>query len=104
MKSPIVVDEHGSVLFFKSVKDAEKYLEPIDVRNNEYIAYDSEGRLLQLIATTPQITIKDGELRPLHAEALHQLLIQFFLRLGISEDHLKLASLQELVTRGLEYH
>ncbi len=47
---PIIVDNYGDVLVFKSVDDALVYLEPIDVLNNEYIAFDAEGRLLYQFA------------------------------------------------------
>jgi hypothetical protein len=43
METPIVVLESGDVLFFRSLSCAKRYLEPIDIRNDEYIAYDSEG-------------------------------------------------------------
>ena len=49
MKPPIIIDEHGDVEVYNSVEEAAMNLEAIDVENNEYIAYDSEGRLLRLI-------------------------------------------------------
>ena len=41
MLAPIVIDEHGDVSFYPDVALAARALEPIDVLNNEYIAYDS---------------------------------------------------------------
>ena len=41
MRPPIVIDEHGDISIFPSVEAAARYMEPIDVRNNEYVAYDS---------------------------------------------------------------
>jgi hypothetical protein len=48
MKLPIVVDNHGDILLFDTVEDAQVYLEPDDVKNHEYIAYDSEGKKVRL--------------------------------------------------------
>ena len=48
MKLPIFVYEHGDLNIFETVEDLENYLEPIDVENDEYIAYDGSGHLLKL--------------------------------------------------------
>ena len=61
MKPPIIVYENGDVSVFASVEDAEISLEPPDVESNRYVAYDSEGRLLRLIPTSPRIKIKSAE-------------------------------------------
>src|SRR5690606_19360688 len=47
-KTPIIVSENGDILVFPTVGEACAYLEPIDVKNGEYIAYDSDGQLLEL--------------------------------------------------------
>lgn len=39
-------------MFFRSVDDAERYLEPVDVRSGEYVAYDASGRRLGLEVRT----------------------------------------------------
>jgi hypothetical protein len=103
MKAPIIVNEHGNVMFFESVEAAERYLEPIDVENDEYVAYDGEGRLLRLVATSPRITIEDAEAAPAHAHVLRHLLLQFFPAIGIPQHQLETDSLHELVARGVEY-
>jgi len=103
MKPPIFVYENGDLTIFASVEDAETGLEPIDVENDIYTAYDSEGRLLQLIPTSPRITMKDGEKEPTHAEELRVILFEFLLYVGLSGDWLKGASLQELVAKASEY-
>ena len=47
MKPPIILGPETDILFFKSVKEAERYMEPIDVKSGEYpFVYDSEGYLL----------------------------------------------------------
>lgn len=48
MKLPIIISEHGDVSVFNTIEAAEQYLEAIDVKNNEYIAYDANGKLLNL--------------------------------------------------------
>ncbi len=46
MKLPIIIYEHGDILSFDSLAEACNYVEPIDVKNNEYIVYDSTGEIL----------------------------------------------------------
>jgi len=59
MRPPIVIDEHGDISLSPSVEAAARYIEPIDVRNNEYVVYDSTGYLLQLVPTEPVVSIPD---------------------------------------------
>ncbi len=47
MKAPIIVSENGSLSLFKTVQDAENYLEPIDIINQEYEIFDSDGKVLR---------------------------------------------------------
>lgn len=103
VKAPIIVDENGDVNIFESIEDAERYLEPTDVENNEYTAYDSQGRLLRLIATHPRITIESAELEPSHISQLHTILQRFLAYMGLSEAYLRNASSTELIKRLLEY-
>jgi len=45
----IVVEENGDLLLFRDIDSAERYLEPIDIRNEEYDqAFDASGRRLDL--------------------------------------------------------
>ncbi len=55
MKMPISVNENGDVTNFRSLLEAEKYLEPIDVERGEYIVTDGEGRELLLSVYTVEI-------------------------------------------------
>ena len=48
MKMPIIIDEHGDLMIFSSKNDACLYLEPVDVKNEEFLAYDSDGYVLPL--------------------------------------------------------
>jgi len=57
MRPPIVIDEHGDIDIFPSVEAAARYIEPIDVLNNEFVAYDSLGFLRHLDPTEPVVGI-----------------------------------------------
>jgi hypothetical protein len=48
MQLPIIVSEHGDLMVFRNEQELSSYLEPIDVKNGEYRAYDAKGRLLSL--------------------------------------------------------
>ena len=103
IKTPIIVDEHGTAMIFESLKDAELYLEPIDVRNGEYLAFDSDGRSLKLIPTTPEITIESDELEPQHQDHVRDLLIRLLSYAGVDSEVLKKKSLQDLVEACLPF-
>jgi hypothetical protein len=89
--TPVIVDERGDVLFFESVERAEGKLEAIDVRNEEYVAYDSEGRLLKLAIERSEtstffglgtnvldyVVVEGAEDRPNHAPQLPAVLVRF---------------------------
>jgi hypothetical protein len=58
VKPPIVVSEPGNIDLFKSVQEAERYLEPPNVEDGETIVHDSEGRRLSLeIVEEPSIKL-----------------------------------------------
>jgi hypothetical protein len=101
MKVPIIVVESGDILFFRSLSIAERYLEPIDVRNNEYIAYDSEGRSLRLIPCEHRVKIELAEEKSTDADKLKEALLAYFTRVGFAPDLLLRASLEELILEGL---
>lgn len=117
MKAPIIIDNSGDLLIFSSIEQAQQYLEPIDVHNKEYIAYDSEGRLLKLNVTREKsdlrrlptfadsgehITLQPAESEPLHAAELQSKLIQYFAQVGEARKWLRNATLAELVQKGVE--
>lgn len=82
MKPPVVIDENGNILIYRSVEEAATALEPIDVKNDEYIAYDSEGRLLTLETDNVNVMIYAKEHIPLHADELEMKLREFLFRIG----------------------
>lgn len=103
IKPPVIVDETGPIYIFESVEYAERYLEPIDVEDNRYVAFDSEGRLLRLLPTHPRISIEAAEEVPNHGEVVRELLIQFLKNCGSVDPNLSSLSLQELAKRSLAF-
>jgi hypothetical protein len=43
MKSPFVIYENGNLIFFANIKAMEGYIEAVDIKNNEYEFFDSNG-------------------------------------------------------------
>jgi len=98
------------------VEEAERYTEPIDVRNREYVAYDCEGCRLELRVEEESVTrwlglgktirehvrIVQAEDNPTHAEELKSLLLTFLQKLGSSPDLLHSASLQDLIAANIQ--
>jgi len=101
---------------FPTSEQAQAYLEPHGVRSHEYIAYDSEGRRLQLsverkkqtlftvlpIPPEEQVVVQSGEAEPTHREELREQLIRALSNMGEPVERLATASLDELVGKGLE--
>ena len=97
MQPPIIVSEHGEVVVFESIETAARGLEPIDVRNGEYIAYDSEGFLLTLVASEPRITISGRLDQPARPEELRQALVDFIESVDNGTEQTKPSSLVHLL-------
>ena len=106
MKPPIVLNESrelrrsGDVTFFSSVEDAAAYMEPVDVENNEYFAFDSTGLRLALKVAGDSVFIQPGESSPTHQGVLRGVLVDFYKRIGIYGPWCETADLNELVERG----
>jgi hypothetical protein len=100
MTPPIVVDENGDVSFYPSVEAAARALEPIDVKNNEYIAYDSEGFILQLAFSGPNVIITGHGSATPALGALTEVLQSFWERAATPAP--KAVSLNHLVTQSVE--
>jgi hypothetical protein len=104
MKPPLFFDNDGDVLTFESREAAEQYIEPIDVANNEYVGYDSEGRLLSLSVTKARkVSIQESETEPTHLDSLRRLLVSFLSRVEKSRDWLADTSLQDLFQAMMKY-
>ncbi|MDO8444575.1 MAG: hypothetical protein Q7T53_00470 [Deltaproteobacteria bacterium] len=116
MKPPIIVNDHGDISVFKTVADAENYLESPDVLAGQYVAYDSDGRLLKLnapkqkkygllwftIISIDKISISNGESQASHVEELKSILKDFLEYLGISKQWLEEASLNDLLAKCID--
>ena len=103
IEAPIIVEETGSTYIFDSIEVAESYLEPIDVEAERFVAFDSRGRLLRLLPTTPLITIEAAEEVPNHAEPVRELLIKFLYDCGSTDPNLSSLTLQQLVQKSLRF-
>jgi len=107
MELPIIVNESrdinrsGDIMFFRSEAAASRYLEAIDVENNEYVAFDAVGRLLNLRTIGSHVIIEEAESFPNHDKLLRALLIEFFERAGSNQGPFDTLSLSELVEIGL---
>lgn len=108
MKPPIIINESsridlsGDVGFYASVEAAQLDLEPIDVDNDEYFAFDSEGRRLRLSTDGRFVRIADGERNPKHQAILKIILADYFRRAGLEQRQYQGASLDELISIGVQ--
>lgn len=111
MRTPIFIDNNGDISVFTSVQDAENWIEPIDVLNSEYEAFDSDGRSLVLAVNKQQgfsslvqeiVQISLAETEPNHAEELRQRLRRF-LSAAEGRDFPPDASLSQLVNSALRF-
>ena len=100
MKPPIIVNEHGDVSFFASVAAAAAYLEPVDVRNGEYVVYDSSGSVLQVVPADPHVLILESPSDASDASGLLNVLRSFWQ--AASREAAPHCSLQELIQRSVQ--
>jgi hypothetical protein len=112
----IVVTDNGEILVFTSKAKAESYLEPIDVRDGEYVAYDPEGRLFSIGVQTQEqrllgdvrtelperVVVRAEEEIPAHSDDLRRKLLDYLVALGEQEVHLRKMPLAALVKRCTE--
>jgi len=115
MNLPIIINENGDVSVFNSIEAVEMTLEVIDINDNAYQAYDSNGNLLKLspkwgktinrlwfIKLTFDVEkVYISELHPVqnHADELRQILISYLRRTGWNQDDLTHQTLDELIQR-----
>ena len=114
MKPPVIVVEHGDVNIFKSVQDAERYLEPIDVENSEFQAYDKEGNLLEIHVIEKERSSLFGKIKTKcvkvvdpgekinRSEELKKTLIDFFKETGIYEFRDENEQLDRLISKAVK--
>ena len=114
---PIVIDNHHpreTLHFFATLADLERQLEPWYVEDESFTAYDSEGRLLELVVErrsapawfglsqrqTEVVTARPVETDPEHAAALRRALASFLEAQGVAEPATLGGDLGELVARA----
>lgn len=115
MKPPYFLNEsprpdlRGDLSLFESENELLSYVEPVDVENGEYFAFDAEGRLLSLTVHNGQVRLSDGEAEPRHADVLARLLRENLASLEIPDDWpaashswLRDAELNDLVAHTVE--
>ena len=103
IKPPIIVDETGYITVFETIEYAERYLEPIDVEEERFVAFDSTGRLLRLTATPRSVHIEAAEEVPNHGDVVRELLIKFLHGCRVNDPQLSSLSLEELARRSLAF-
>lgn len=111
MRPPFVlIDSTGDIEVFDTVQKLEQYAEPADVLQNEFVAYDSEGRLLSLQVVhvvrgrflkvrLPVVRVVEAEQEPAHRDDLRRSLLRFLVQLGDDETVCEQFSLSDLLSR-----
>jgi hypothetical protein len=104
MDASIIVDNFGDLMVFTSVKSAETWMEAIDVINDEYVIYDSAGRLLKASVTkTDRVVIDAVESEPSHTRELRDILVDHLSGRRIPREVLERESLETIVQRASIY-
>jgi len=106
MQTPLIVQEGPSNLYlFKTRRSAETSLEAIDVRNNEYVAYDATGKKLRLSVEKEQgwifsrefVRISANDDDPCDSDELSRVVRSFLIRTGTSSDLVEDVPLSTLI-------
>lgn len=104
-KPPIIVNERGDVSLYETLAEAEVALEPIDIENNEYTIFDSEGLTIVPRIAEDRIHVKllDPSPKQYEREQLQEVLRRFLAQLepslsGVSEDEIWRCQLPELIS------
>jgi len=108
MSEIVIAYEHGDILIFDSRERAEKYLEPIDVKNDEYILYNGDGK--RLIANVvrdsngiDRTVIFEDRVDNSAQDELREILTRLLTLSGFDLDSLKNMTLSELVSVSLKF-
>lgn len=75
--APIFIIDGLDVGIFASLADVLLHLEPIDVKNGGFVAYDAEGRLIRLTMDGSHISASLAEDQPNHAAELETSLREY---------------------------
>ncbi len=113
---PILIFEGSDLRIERSVADAVSALEPADVKENIYTAFDSSGRLLELAVVHEEKTVLFGlfktsidtvkitpaENDPSHEGEIKNKLIAY-LKAITKEQNLENLSTQELAAKAISH-
>lgn len=113
MKPPIVVYEKSDISVHPSIEHAEDSIEKWDVQDGIYIAYDSEGSLLDLNVRSAiknhqflvfkwktsyeRVIIQEHEPKENHSVELKEIMTKYLEHRGIPEAELQEASLADMI-------
>lgn len=121
IKPPIILVEGLDVIVYTSIEQLEQDVEFIDVINNTYTVYDSEGRLLYLnieiksyenlvdllkrviFGPNYKVILKPAEFEPQHKHELRKVLTEYLVFRGLSQKLLSKTSLKELIDMVLKF-
>ena len=99
MKEPIIAIEQGIIYAFATKQSAEIGLEPIDIENEEYEIFDSEG--LELVAEVSNhwspIKLKDSNPQSYKVAYVKSLLVDFLERRDYDVEEWSAESLGDIV-------
>ena len=82
MTIKFVIAEGNDLTFHATKRDAETYMEAIDVIDGIYKGYDDAGRLLTIRPKGPASEIALAETEPTHADELRTKLVRYLKVLG----------------------
>lgn len=115
IRPPVFVkDMNGcDISVHASVEDARLHIEPTDVENEEYIAYDSEGRLLTLSVVEDKrtrlpswgrerVVLDQAEEEPTHEQELRMALLDYLKCSGLPEKTYQSLPLRDIIERFIE--
>jgi hypothetical protein len=100
MQPEIFLYNKGDVLVFSSVAKALDFVEPIDIINNEYEAFDKNGHTLNLkINERGIIELLRSSQHVANDERLKKILINVLMFTGLERETLEQQSLEGLVEK-----
>ena len=99
---PVVIDNRGDLIAFRSLADADDEIEIIDVDNGEFVAYDALGRLLALGSEKGRLTVTLDESSPTQPAGIRQKLTKFLRHFNVPLEIESDMSLSDLIESRLE--
>jgi hypothetical protein len=108
IEPPVILWNNGDIVVFETVADAQRYVEPVDVQNGEYKAFDAKGQSLELIGETRRtgrifrhesaaVVIRESQPPGPHRDELRRILVDVLIRRGTPKAELLERSLATLI-------